>query len=168
MAELLLFFDGCCRGNGTPSAVGGFGWVVVRGDDGVILGQAKGPAGKGAGVTVHTAEYVGLLSGLSWLVAQDLGDVDTVEIRGDDQVVIRQVAGVFECGAPHLRALRNEARALAGKLARVGCSVSVRWVPRDENARADRLSHEALDEAREDGDGYDGDGDPVALPVALG
>jgi hypothetical protein len=90
MAELLLFFDGCCRGNGTPSAVGGFGWVVVRGDDGVILGQAKGPAGKGAGVTVHTAEYVGLLSGLSWLVAQDLGDVDTVEISGGDHRPCRQ------------------------------------------------------------------------------
>jgi len=171
MGELILYFDGRCTGNGTPYAQAGYGWVLIC--DSEEIASGKGMAGEGEGVTVITAEYAGLLAGLRALLdrREELGAVDAVEIRGDNQTVIRQVTGAHGCWAPHLQPLHREAHALAERLQETsGCVVTMRWIPSGENARADELSRAAFEErerARADGDGYAGGGDPVATPLLL-
>ncbi len=163
MSNLILFFDGRCTGNGTPVARAGYGWVITR--DGETIASDKGLAGAGAGVTMNTAEYAGLLAGLRALLALDR--VDAVEVRGDSQVVIRQVRGDCGCWTAHLKPLHQEVLDLAGQLMARGCAVSLRWIPRGENKRADALSRAAFAdlERAQGADGYTGDGETVAVPL---
>ena len=97
------------------------------------------------------------------LLDLDLEGVTTLEIRGDSQVVIRQMTGAYTCSAPSLQPLHQEALDLAGRLP----GVTFRWIPRNENERADELSREAFeDQERAQGaDGYAAGGDPVAVPL---
>jgi ribonuclease HI len=166
MSELVLHFDGRCIGGGTPNARAGYGWLVLaRGDE--VVASGKGLAGFGDGVTVATSEYAGLLAGLRALLDLDLDGVTAVEARGDSQVVIRQMTGDYGCWAAHLKPLHQEASDLARRLQAAGVAVTFRWIPRDENRKADGLSRAAFDELdvhrRGGGDGYEGRGDPVAV-----
>ncbi len=125
-----LYFDGGSRGNPGPAAVG---WVIVTGD-GVVAenGERVGRA------TNNQAEYEALLRGLE--AAVDYG-FDELAVRGDSQLVVRQVRGEWDANDPQLREKRLRAREL---LARVE-EWSIDHVPREINDRADELVNDALD-----------------------
>jgi ribonuclease HI len=146
MSELTLYFDGRCTGNGTAHAVATYGWLLVR-KGGEEVARGKGKAGDGEGATNFVAEYAGLLAGLRELLGRDLEDVGAVEIRGDSQVVIKQVVGDCGCWATHLQPLHREALNLVQRLQAAGCAVRFRWILREENAEADALAKEASGEA---------------------
>jgi ribonuclease HI len=124
-----VYFDGASRGNPGPSAVG---YVVVT-DDGVV---AEG--GERVGETTNNrAEYAALVRALE--VAADCG-FDEVDVRGDSELVVRQVRGEYDAADPGLRERRVRVRALLDGFARW----SLTHVPREVNARADELASEAL------------------------
>ena len=120
-------FDGASLGNPGPMGAG----AVV---DIVGLPSARKelamPLGDG---TNNEAEYHGLILGLRHALA---AGADEVEVAGDSQLVIRQLEGKYTVKAANLRPLHDEARRLLARFRRV----KLRWVPRDENADADRLS----------------------------
>jgi ribonuclease HI len=87
--------------------------------------------------TNNIAEYRGLLLGIE--LAETLGATD-IEIRGDSQLVIRQMGGEWRTKSPVLASLR--ARAWDALL--VFDTVELDWVPREENAAADAKVREAL------------------------
>ena len=125
-----LYFDGGSRGNPGPAAVG---WVLVTGDgiaaeDGERIGRA----------TNNQAEYEALVRGLE--AAVDVG-FDELAVRGDSELVVRQVRGEWDTNDPRLREQRLRAREL---LARVE-EWSIDHVPREINDRADELVNDALD-----------------------
>ena len=125
-----LYFDGGSRGNPGPAAVG---WVLVTGDgiaaeDGERIGRA----------TNNQAEYAALVRGLE--AAVDVG-FDELAVRGDSELVVRQVRGEWNTDDPQLRERRIRAREL---LARVE-EWSIDHVPREINDRADELVNDALD-----------------------
>jgi len=126
-----VYFDGASRGNPGPAAVG---WVLVSGD-GIVAegGERIGRA------TNNQAEYDALIRGLE--VAADYG-FDEAEIRGDSQLIVKQVTGAWDTNDPDLREKRVRAREL---LARFG-DWSITHVPREVNDRADDLANEALDD----------------------
>jgi len=126
-----LYFDGASRGNPGPAAVG---WVVVA--DGGIVAEGGEYIGE---ATNNQAEYEALVSGLE--VAADYG-FDEVVVRGDSELVVKQLRGEYDTNDPGLRERRVEARSL---LDRFG-EWSVAHVPREVNDRADQLANEALDE----------------------
>jgi ribonuclease HI len=65
-----------------------------------------------------------------------------VELIGDSQLIVEQVRGNYKVKQEHLRPLRDQVmKALDG------LRWSIRHVKRDDNARADELLNEALDEA---------------------
>jgi len=126
-----VYFDGACRGNPGPAAVG---WVVVT-DDGIVAegGERIGTA------TNNQAEYEALVRALR---AADRLGFDEVRVRGDSELVVEQVGGGYDVNDPQLREKRVE---VVGLLDRFD-GWSIQHVPREINERADDLANEALDD----------------------
>jgi len=127
-----VYFDGACRGNPGPSAVG---WVIVSGDG--IVAEGGHTIGR---ATNNQAEYEALIEGVS--VARDYG-FDEVDVRGDSELIVKQVRGEWDTNDPDLREYRVTVRELLTGFD----SWSLEHVPREINERADDLANEALDEA---------------------
>lgn len=126
-----VYFDGAARGNPGPAAVG---WVIVTADGIVTEG------GKRIGETTNNrAEYEALVHALS--VAADYG-FDQVEIRGDSELVLKQVRGEYDANDPELRERRVRVRELLSEFG----DWSLSHVPREINERADERANEALDD----------------------
>ena len=127
-----LYFDGASRGNPGPSAIG---YVLVDGD-GIVEagGETIGRA------TNNQAEYRALIRGLE--VAAKLG-FESVEIRGDSELIVKQVRGAWNTNDPTLKEYRVRVHELLGEFE----EYSIDHVPRETNDRADRLANEALDDA---------------------
>jgi len=136
--SVILNFDGACLDNGAPDAVGSWAWVLyVDGmehshDTGMVTGDT---------ITSNVAEYEALLAALRWLLEADYTDV---EMRGDSQLVIRQVGGAWNCNAPHLRILCDQAVRLLAQLRGRGCVVTLAWIRREYNTRCDQLAMQRL------------------------
>ena len=126
-----VYFDGGSRGNPGPA---GIGWVVVTAD-GIV---AEG--GERIGETTNNrAEYEALARALE--VARDYG-FDEVDVRGDSQLIVRQVKGEYDTNNPELRERRVRVLELLDAFDRW----SLEHVPRAVNGRADSLANEALDD----------------------
>jgi ribonuclease HI len=126
-----VYFDGASRGNPGPAAVG---WVIVSGDG--IVDEGSSRIGE---TTNNRAEYDALLRALD--VASDYG-FDEVDVRGDSELIVKQVRGEWNVNDPGLRERRVRARELLDSFDRW----SLEHVPREINDRADRLANEALDD----------------------
>ena len=68
---------------------------------------------------------------------------DEVEIRGDSELIVKQVKGAWNTNDPTLREHRVKVHELLGEFE----EYSITHVPRGTNDRADRLANEALDDA---------------------
>jgi ribonuclease HI len=126
-----VYFDGAARGNPGPAAVG---WVIVTGDG--IATEGNRTIGR---ATNNRAEYEALVAALE--VARDYG-FDEVEIRGDSELIVKQVRGEYDTNDPDLR----ERRVRVHELLREFDDWSITHVPREINERADELANDALDD----------------------
>jgi probable phosphoglycerate mutase len=127
--------DGGSRGNPGPAGYG----VRIETDDGAIV-ELK----KSLGIcTNNVAEYHGLLAALRWAAAHG---VDTLHVRSDSELLIKQMNGEYRVRNPGLQPLYEEARALARQIGRV----RYEHVRRESNRDADRLANEAMDVAAND------------------
>ena len=75
----ILFFDGACRGNPGPMAIG-----VVLMENGKKLGELSKRLGIG---TNNIAEWSALIEGLKLAIAHGCKEL---EVRGDSQLVINR------------------------------------------------------------------------------
>jgi probable phosphoglycerate mutase len=130
---IIAYTDGGSRGNPGPA---GFG-VHIESADGTPLAELRESLGV---ATNNVAEYRGLLAALAW--ALDHG-YRRLHLRSDSQLLVRQMLGQYRVKNPGLQALHREARELVDRFERV----RFEYVPRDENAHADRLANRAMDEA---------------------
>ncbi|SEV84594.1 ribonuclease HI [Natrinema salifodinae] len=127
-----LYFDGASRGNPGPAAIG---WVIVTGN-GIV---AEG--GETIGTTTNNqAEYEALIRALE--TARDYG-YDEVHVRGDSELIVKQVRGEYDTNSPDLR----EKRVTVHELLAAFDEWTLEHVPREINDRADELANEALDQA---------------------
>src|SRR5207244_869675 len=97
---LILEFDGGSRGNPGPAGIG----VVVRAADGtalVTLGRYIGRA------TNNVAEYKALITAMEQ--AKKLG-AKKIIIRGDSQLIVRQMRGEYKVKHPGMKDLYDEAQ----------------------------------------------------------
>jgi ribonuclease HI len=132
------FFDGLCEPN--PGGVATYGFVIKR--DGKKVHEGHGLAGtpKTPQATNNVAEYTGLIKALEWLVGQKTKD--PVVVRGDSDLIIKQVKGEYKVKSGLLAPLHARAKELLGKLP----GVSIEWVQRERNSEADRLTNLAYAE----------------------
>lgn len=128
---LTLEFDGGSRGNPGPAGIG----VVVRAADGtplVTLGRYIGKA------TNNVAEYHALITAMK--EAKRLG-ATKIKIRGDSELVVRQMNGVYRVKHPDLLPLYREAKDLFDSFEQA----SIEHNYRNKNELADRLGNLAMD-----------------------
>ncbi|NED96565.1 bifunctional RNase H/acid phosphatase [Phytoactinopolyspora alkaliphila] len=132
MTRLIVEADGGSRGNPGPAA---FGALVRSADTGEVLAEA----GETIGVaTNNVAEYRGLIAGLR--MARQIDPSAQVEARLDSKLVVEQMSGRWKIKHPGMRPLALEAQRILPP-----GQVTYTWVPRAQNAHADRLLNDALD-----------------------
>ncbi|MFQ5933506.1 MAG: ribonuclease HI family protein [Dehalococcoidia bacterium] len=129
----IVYADGCSRGNPGPAAIGG----VVQNHKGTIIGEVSAAIGR---ATNNVAEYRALIETLS--VARRLG-LQTVEIRLDSELVVKQIRGQYRTRKPDLKPLLARALDLLEEFQ----GYNIEHVPRSLNRRADALCNRALDRA---------------------
>ena len=140
--------DGGSRGNPGPA---GYGAVVFDATHGSVLAERKESLGI---ATNNVAEYRGLIAGLD--AAAELG-ASEVDVRMDSKLVVEQMSGRWKVKHPDMIPLQRQ----ASTLARQFDSVTYTWIPRAENAHADRLANEAMDAAAGNADV---EPEPAAVP----
>jgi ribonuclease HI len=129
-ATITLNFDGGSRGNPGPAGVG----VVLSAEDGtalITLGKYIGAA------TNNVAEYTALIVGLR--EADKLGAKNLI-VRGDSELVIKQMRGEYRVKNPALKDLYEKARGLVADFQ----SVKFEHNLRHHNSLADRLANLAM------------------------
>ncbi|HEX5038434.1 MAG TPA: ribonuclease HI family protein [bacterium] len=131
MSKYFLYTDGAARGNPGPAGAGAF---ICTGD-GKTVAEIAEYLGE---TTNNVAEYKGLIYGLEKLI--ELGAKD-VEIRADSELMVRQLNGQYKVKHPNLIPLYREALDLLRKIP----SFKIMHIRREQNAEADRLSNEAID-----------------------
>ncbi|MCE8423606.1 MAG: ribonuclease HI family protein [Candidatus Methanoperedens sp.] len=129
----ILFFDGACRGNPGPMAIG-----AVLLENGKKVRDISKCLGKG---TNNIAEWNALIEGLKLAKTHGCREL---EVRGDSQLIIRQITGKYRVKQEYLIPLFNEAKKLCGNFEKI----NFRWVKREENSETDALSNMALDNRR--------------------
>jgi ribonuclease HI len=126
-----LFADGGSRGNPGPAASG----AVLYAEDGSTLAEV----GEFLGIaTNNVAEWNALLIGL--VRARELG-VDTIDVRLDSELVVRQITGVYRVKHADLIPFAGKVRAILREFA----SADIRHVRRKDNAAADAVVNGVLD-----------------------
>jgi len=128
---LTLQFDGGSRGNPGPAGIG----IVVRAADGtplITLGRFIGRA------TNNVAEYRALITAME--EAQKLG-AKKIIIRGDSELIIKQMRGEYKVKHPDMRELYDEAQHLLHQFDEAKIEHNLR----DKNELADTLCNLAMD-----------------------
>ncbi|HMO35668.1 MAG TPA: ribonuclease HI family protein [Gemmatales bacterium] len=128
--KLTINIDGGSRGNPGPAAYGCY-----------ILGAGNPISLKGRlGVTTNNlAEYHGLLRALE--KSKELG-ANEVDIRADSELLVKQMTGIYKVKNERIA----ELVAIARQLIREIGTVRFKHVYREDNAIADALCNEALDD----------------------
>ena len=129
---LTLRTDGGSRGNPGHAAAG----IVIERADGSVLAQGKRYLGV---MTNNQAEYRALLLGLT---AIQRYAPSSVRVLMDSELIVRQMRGEYRVRDEGLRELYQQAVAIARLLP----AVTFAHVPRAQNACADALVNQALDE----------------------
>jgi ribonuclease HI len=124
--------DGGSRGNPGPASYG----VVIRDPRGEVVAKLKKYIGR---MTNNVAEYYGLIAALDY--AQSHG-IRALRVESDSELLVRQMRGQYKVKSAELRPLFERAR----KMAQTFTSFKIEHVYREQNAEADTLANQALDE----------------------
>jgi ribonuclease HI len=145
--SLVAYIDGGARGNPGPA---GYGVFITRAG----AAPADPPVAELYGflgvATNNTAEYAALLALLEHAGALR---PESLTIRSDSELLIKQMKGEYRVKDPKLRILHAEAKRLLTAFGRI----VLEHVPRERNKDADALANKAMDLASGTG----------ALPAAL-
>ncbi len=133
------YFDRLCE----PRNPGGYacgGWCIEPHPDCDAIAERKVGGSfylHGAGATNNVAEYRAAIEALETI--HHTGYHGDVLLNGDSQLVVRQFNQEWRCNKPELQELLTTLQRTAAQFS----SVTVVWVPRDQNAIADEQSRVA-------------------------
>jgi len=145
-----IYFDGACSVN--PGGISTWGAVIYTDDNKkyCIKGVVHNPEIS----TNNVAEYMGVIKAISFINKKNLiskGYLPTsIEVFGDSKLVIKMASKKWgwkkgkynpHPDKPHLGKLLHKLHSKTG-----GMEISYKWIPRELNTEADRLSKEALDD----------------------
>ncbi|MBI4053756.1 MAG: ribonuclease HI family protein [Candidatus Doudnabacteria bacterium] len=130
--KVTIFTDGGARGNPGPA---GFG-AAVYDHNGKLVLEIKGYLGN---LTNNQAEYEAVIVALQ--KAKELG-ADKVTLKLDSELIVRQLTGRYKIKSGSIA--DRAAKALA--LTRQFVQLNFVHVPRSQNALADQLVNQAIDE----------------------
>jgi ribonuclease HI len=124
-----LYFDGCSKGN--PGRAGA-GAVLYDAQEVEVFAES---VFVGFRATNNEAEYTGLILGLTEALKR--GITTELLVRGDSQLIVRQMQGKYKVNSHKLAPLHQRATNLVSKFAKI----EFEHVYRDKNQRADALSN---------------------------
>ncbi|AAY81027.1 ribonuclease HI [Sulfolobus acidocaldarius] len=134
------YFDGLCEPK-NPGGIATYGFVIILEDGNTVKGYglASKPFSKDS--TNNVAEYTGIICLMRKMIELKLSNP---KIRGDSQLVIRQLRGEYKVKSLRIKPLYEKALELVRQL-----NAELEWVPREENEEADQLSRVAYDLVRQ-------------------
>ena len=115
-------------------------------------GTPSRPAGRGGfseASTNNVAEYTALAKALQWLLANNLASTK-IEIKSDSQLVVNQLTGDYKVKAKRIISLYKQILILKSKFQ----DIEIKWVPREKNREADRLTNKAYNKALQENPEY--------------
>lgn len=127
-----LFTDGASRGNPGQAGAG----AVLLTDDGRELATCSVYLGT---CTNNVAEYKALLIGLDEVLRQGCAEV---AVSLDSELIVRQIQGRYKVKNETLLPLFQQVQARLGRMK----TWSIAHVPRAQNARADQLANQGIDQ----------------------
>jgi len=125
---ILVNFDGSV-GPTNPGEFACYAFTVIE-DDGTYI---ENGICENDHKTNNVAEYTAVIKAMQYCI-DNHGD-KKIMIRGDSNLIIKQIKNEFKCKQPHLQKLLKEAQDLAAQL-----NVEFEWVPREQNKLADKYS----------------------------
>jgi ribonuclease HI len=134
MNSLTMYSDGGSRGNPGPSSCAAWFPALQMGVSEFI-----------PEATNNEAEYRALILGLKWALSNGY---DSVVARADSKIIVNQVSGVWRINFPHLQLLKDQVDELTVHLK----AFEIMHIKRADNAEADRLCNECMDEAENKSD----------------
>src|SRR5450432_1015569 len=146
---LTLEFDGGSRGNPGPAGIG----IVVRAQDGTALATLGRFIGR---ATNNVAEYKALICAME--KAKELGAKNII-IRGDSELIIKQMRGEYRVKNPDLKILFDEAQSLIYQFE----DSKIEHNLRHKNKLADKLANLAMDRKAEVTEAEES---PIDVPAA--
>jgi ribonuclease HI len=128
MIDLVAYIDGGSFGNPGPSGIG----IIINGGAAGPVRIAKWIGRQDSNV----AEYVALMEALQCALSLKAG---RLHVYSDSEVVVKQMAGEYQCRTPRLYSLNWTCRKLARSL-----RFSISHVPRQRNTEANALANFAV------------------------
>ena len=90
--------------------------------------------------TNNVSEYMALIKSLETCISMRIGLDSELMVKGDSELVVKQLNGEYKCRKKHLIPLYNTAKRLCTKFK----NVSFQHIPRTSNTEADKLSKKAI------------------------
>lgn len=131
-----LEFDGVSRGNPGHSGAAAYLFRTESGYEECIWFDSEY---LGDSTTSNQAEYEALILGLEGCAMRQVANL---EICGDSELVINQMQGIAKVNNKKLKPLHKKAINL---IASLSCVPTYRWIPREQNATADKLANFVVD-----------------------
>lgn len=131
------YFDGLCEPK-NPGGIATYGYVILMEDGNKIDGYGLAERPWSTNATNNVAEYTGLYCLLAKMVR--IG-IQHAMIYGDSQLVIKQLNNEYKIKSERLLPLYQKII----ELKREFVNIEFKWVPRELNKEADKLSRVAYD-----------------------
>jgi ribonuclease HI len=125
-----MYFDGCSKGN---PGLSGAGSVIYKNEEEIWANSYF----ISDSATNNVAEYFGLIRGLKRAIKMN---IRSLIIKGDSQLIIKQMKGEYQVKSESMIELYNIAKELETQFE----NISYEHVYRKYNKRADQLSNEGL------------------------
>jgi ribonuclease HI len=137
--HVALYFDGASRNN--PRGPAGCGWALYEADETGNKQEriARGSKQLGHSVSNNQAEYRGLIEGLRY-IDENITCDESVYVRGDSEVVIKQMLGEYMVRSANIRPLYNQANELEQSIRDSQADILYEHIGRKENVEADRYA----------------------------
>ena len=132
------YFDGCCEPI-NPGGTASYGAAILV--DGAPIWEhgAIVPAPPGGQTSNNVAEYSGFIAVANYLLDNPMPQ-HAVVIRGDSMLVVKQVQGQWRVHRGHYVSFYNTAHLLWKRLKKRYKTITLVWIPREQNGLADQLS----------------------------
>jgi ribonuclease HI len=132
-----VYFDGLCQPI-NPGGISCYAFIVKNGERTIYseYGVAGEPFSEDS--TNNVAEYTALAKALQWLLSNNLVSTRVV-INSDSQLIVNQVTGEYKVKAKRIISLYKQVLILKRKFQ----DIQIKWIPREMNREADRLTYRA-------------------------
>jgi ribonuclease HI len=130
--DWIVNVDGASRGNPGEASYG----FAITDKRGKIVYKESGYIGR---ATNNVAEYTAVVKALEFALRKK---IETIEVRSDSQLLVRQLKGEYKLKSENLRALHERCRELLRRFK----WYEIQHIPREQNKIADKLANEALDQ----------------------